>query len=166
MNIESYTTELIGEAEFKFFSEGRNGRFEMRIRFEPIGENLFNLAFGLLADDFKTIDDSTELRNGDMNLILGTVASKAIEFLNVHPSVSIYATGLILPGKLAVRTRKYQIGINKNLSYLSERHNIYGFRTIDDANPGLAGGWPYGRSGVWEVFKPNTNYDAFLLNLK
>lgn len=166
MNIESYTTELVGETEFKFFSEGKNGRFEMRIRFERIGADLFNLAFGSTADDLSTIDDGRELRNGDMDMILATVASKAVEFLDFHPKASIYATGLVLPGKLAIRTRKYQIEINKNLSYLSERHNIYGFKEFSENNLMPVSNRPFQRSGRWEAFKPNTNYDAFLLNLK
>ncbi|MCE6992022.1 DUF6934 family protein [Dyadobacter sp. CY323] len=91
---------------------------------------------------------------------------KTIEFLDAYPKASICATGLTPPGKLAVRTRKYQIGINKNLAYLSERHHVYGFKVFEDANPDLIGAWPFGRSGKWEVFRPNINYDAFLLNLK
>ncbi|WP_439558537.1 DUF6934 family protein [Dyadobacter sp.] len=166
MNIDRYAIYELSKTEYRFFSEGRNGCFEMRICFESIGEHLYNLAFGLWDKNRRTIDDHTELHNGDMDIILATVAAQSIDFLDANKQASIYATGLTQPGKLAVRTRKYQIGINKHLSYLTERHNVYGFRVLEDAHPGLVGGWPFGRSGRWELFQPNTNYGAFLLNLK
>lgn len=74
------------------------------------------------------------------------------------------ATGTILKGQLALRTRKYQMGINSNLEFLSEKHNIYGF-VAEKVNGKIVGRWPY-MKGSWEIFKAGTNYDAFLLNLK
>ena len=165
MNIESYTTELVGETEFKFFSEGKNGRFEMRIRFDYLDDDLYNLAFGVWDEDAQKLDDCIEVRNGDMNKILGTVASKALDFLENNPESSVFATGRTLPGKLAIRNRKYQMGINMYYAELIDRYHIYGFKAainITGNNLRSLTEWV----GDWEPFRKNINYDAFLINFK
>jgi hypothetical protein len=113
MNIKTYVAQPTGDTEFSFLSQGRNGSFEIRTCFEVIDDNLFDLAFGPWDEGLMGINDRQELRNGDMDIILATVANIAINFLETHPKASIYATGLTLPGKLPVRTRKYQMGIRK-----------------------------------------------------
>ncbi|SKB81724.1 DUF6934 family protein [Dyadobacter psychrophilus] len=166
MNIKCYTTELVGKTEFRFFSEGKNGRFEMRISFEQLSHNFYNLAFGLWDTSLFAIEDSVELRNGDMDKILGTVATAVMSFLESNLSASIAASGRTLPGKYAVRTRKYQMGISRNLSELNAVYNVYGFRAVKNENNEISGTWPYGWKGEWEKFQVGSNYDAFLINLK
>ncbi|MCE7072891.1 hypothetical protein LZG74_21430 [Dyadobacter sp. CY327] len=166
MNIESYTTELVGETEFKFFSEGKNGRFEMRIRFERIGFNFYNLAFGLWNASLMNIEDSVQLLNGDMDKILGTVANVAMAFLQNNRNISIAASGITLPGEQPLRTRKYQMGISKYLFELNTICNVFGFKAIRNENKEISGTWPYEWEGEWEEFRIGSNYDAFLINLK
>lgn len=166
MNIEKYTTQQISENEFQFFSEGNSGKFEMRIQFSEIDaeRSIYNLGFGIWNPLLRQLDDQTEVRNGDTDNILATVGQHALEFLIKNPEANLMATGTILKGQLALRTRKYQMGINSNLEFLSEKHNIYGF-VAEKVNGKIVGRWPY-MKGSWEIFKSGTNYDAFLLNLK
>ncbi|MCF0041182.1 DUF6934 family protein [Dyadobacter fanqingshengii] len=166
MNIERYATERVGKTEFRFFSEGKNGRFEMRISFEQISHNFYNLAFGLWNTSLLTIEDSVELRNGDMDKILGTVANVAMSFLKSNRSASIAASGRTLPGEHAVRTRKYQMGLSRNLNELNAVYDVYGFKALKNENDEISGTWPYGWEGEWEKFQVGSNYDAFLINLK
>lgn len=166
MQIKKYETHIISEREFQFFSEGDAGRFPLRVRFSLIDTEmeLYNLGFGLWDESASQLDDKAELRNGDMDRILATVGQLALEFLVKHPASSITAAGSVVPGKPAIRTRKYQMGINANYEMLSERHNIFGF-VAEKVNGEFIGQWPRWR-GEWEVFDRRTNYDAFLLNLK
>jgi hypothetical protein len=166
MHIQQYITHRISECEIEFFSEGSAGSFPMRIRFTFIdpARELYNLGFGLWSPSANLLDDKAELRNGDMDRILATVGQQAIAFLDKNPSASIAAAGSILPDKPAIRTRKYQMGINSNYEMLSERHNIYGF-IAEKFNGDFVGYWPRWK-GRWEVFDRRTNYDAFLLNLR
>ncbi|MHA4740503.1 DUF6934 family protein [Dyadobacter sp. MSC1_007] len=166
MDLESYPVKSVNEKSFKFSSEGKNGVFELRVLFDFLGINQYNLVFGVWDPVLKRIEDSIELRNGDMDKILSTVAKVAINFLWDHPNANIFATGRIVPGKHATRTRKYQISINKHLTYLMDCHNIYGFTAERDATGHIIGTWPFGWSGSWDRYNPNNRYDAFLLNLK
>jgi hypothetical protein len=138
----------------------------MRIRLTVIDSaaELYNLSFGLWNPSASILDDKAEVRNGDMDRILATVGHQAITFLDQNPDASITAAGSILSGKPAIRTRKYQMGINSNYEMLSERHHVYGF-VAEKLNGEFVGQWPRWK-GRWEAFDRRTNYDAFLLNLK
>ncbi|TLV00992.1 DUF6934 family protein [Dyadobacter luticola] len=166
MDITLYTTYRVTNREFKFFSIGNEGTFEMRIRITLMDQatRLYNIAFGVWNLSQNDIDDKMIIRNGDTDRILATVGQKALDFLIENPNANIAATGSILPGELALRTRKYQMGIHAHYDYLSTFCNIYGFKA-EKINGEVNGDWP-DWDGKWVRFEKGTNYDAFLLNLK
>lgn len=158
MKAEKYLYKRLDPFAYQFYSRGSRGVIVMIVIFTPIDANVYNLGFGALNRETNEIDDSVELRNGDTDEILGTVAQIALDFLSDHPSTSIYATG-----SCAKRTRKYQMGINKYYSYLAASYTIQGFladKTIQDNSARPFDKW----RGEWQTFQPGINYNAFLLS--
>jgi hypothetical protein len=105
MNLEHYEFEQLGEFDYRFFSNGSKGTFEMHVRFTSTGANSCNLGFGAVDPTSGWLDDLIELRNGDSQKILATVAGISCMFMEAHPSIRIYAAG-----STASRTRLYQMG--------------------------------------------------------
>jgi hypothetical protein len=165
MNFESYDTLDFSDNAFQFYSEGKE-KHDMLIAIAPIRQlRSYNLAFGVWDRNTNTINDEIEINNGDADKILGTVGLKALEFLQKHRDSNLFATGYAKKGALRVRTRKYQMGINKYYDFLIEKHNIYALIADKDENGEFQGSWP-NWAGRWEEFQRGTNYDGFLLNLK
>lgn len=166
MDVKGYPTDQISSDEFRFFSVGEKGKFEMRIRFTLIRQSpkIYNLGFGIWNSEVDIIEDDINLRNGDTNLILATVGQKALEFIDKNPLANLVATGTVMPGQLALRTRKYQMGLSANYEFLVRKYNIYGF-LAEKAGGRITGEWPFWK-GRWQLFKKGINYDAFLLNLR
>ncbi|MCF0060317.1 hypothetical protein MUK70_13800 [Dyadobacter chenwenxiniae] len=160
MKLEKYELDQLDPFMYVFNSTGRQGRITMLVAFTPLGEDIFNLGFGVWHKESRYADDSVETRNGDTDKILGTVAQIALDFLNAHPNASIYATG-----SCAKRTRKYQMGINKYMAELCERYVIKGLVTDKTRNNPLAIIYPKWHNN-WQSLKSGVNYDAFLLSLK
>ncbi len=138
----------------------------MRVQFLKIDNerNTYNLGFGIWNPILLQLDDQSEVRNGDINEILATVGQLALDFFIKNPEANLIATGTIVQGQLALRTRKYQMGINANYVLLSEKYNVYGF-IAEKVNGLIIGRWPNWK-GRWVIFEPGTSYDAFLLNCK
>ncbi|MEO6286141.1 MAG: hypothetical protein ABIN80_12735 [Dyadobacter sp.] len=160
MNIEKYEVKRLDAVSYQFFSEGPRGKIVLRIIFTFDKNQFCNLCFGVWNQELGEIDDLVEIRNGDMDRLLTTVGQLTIDFLMSNPRLYVFATG-----SSAARTRKYQMGINQNLEYIRERHQVLGFvankviRTGDDVET-------TGSEGEWYVFQKGINYDGFLIYLK
>lgn len=168
MKIKKYSTNQLDTNSYKFykvddntqivnsyvfFSIGPKGIFEFRIIFtkdmsEPTLE-IYNLAFGVWNSVLNDIDDTIETKNDDMDKILATVGEKAINFILENPTAYLYAKG-----STPIRTRKYQIGIFKNLPDIPSNLGIYGI--IENSQGDM----------LVENFKIGINYHAFLLYTK
>jgi hypothetical protein len=85
MNLERYEIVRMNEFSYRFFSIGPKGVFKMHIHFTMTGANSFNLGFGVLDSSHEWLDDMIEVRNGDTQKILATVAHTALVFLEEHP---------------------------------------------------------------------------------
>jgi hypothetical protein len=158
MKSSVYAVTRLGDSCYKFVSNGRRGSFEMRILFtryldEP-EHALFNLAFGVWNPVTCEIDDSVEVRNGDMDRILATVGRAALMFLEENPEAYIYAEGSTL-----ARTRKYQMGITANLTEILDGFALKGL-PVKPANEDSD------QEVSWERFRVGVNYSAFLLYAK
>lgn len=155
MDLEHYEIEKLDERTYRFFSMGSKGKFEMRVKFTYIWQNTFNLGFGVLDPVTETLDDLIELRNGDSQKILATVANTVLLFLERFPSISVYATG-----STRSRTRLYQMGINKILPLLSD-YNVTGYKSKSNRyeHTGVA----FSRQGKWGEIELGVEYDAFLI---
>ncbi|MCE7063969.1 DUF6934 family protein [Dyadobacter sp. CY326] len=160
MNSENYKVDQIDPFVYEFNSNGNRGNIPIIVVFTPMSDSTFNLGFGVWKADTNYADDLTETRNGDADKILGTVAQIALDFLENRPLAKIYATG-----SCARRTRKYQMGINKNLSFLNEKYIIRGLVTDRTKRTTFNPSYPNWRDN-WQDVRSGVNYDAFLLYLK
>lgn len=107
----------------------------------------YNLGFGVWDSEKHTVDDVVELKNGDFQQILATIASISLDFLEANPTASLYAEG-----GTPARTRLYQREITRHRHLIPENLQIYGL--IRDKDVGFI------------EFQPGINFDAFLLSLK
>jgi hypothetical protein len=132
--------------DYKFFSEGPNGKITKIVRFTKTQgfSNVYNLGFGDEIDGEVGFDDMAITNNADTNLVLSTVANTVIDFTNHYPSVYVYARG-----STTSRTRLYQIGIANLFDEISIYFEIYGLIEED-----------------WHNFQRDINYDAFLVKRK
>jgi len=132
---------------FEFQSEGPKGSIKKLVRFAKIRDGLpgiYNLAFGDRTAGSNDIDDSVITNNADTAVVLATVASTVNDFCTHHGNHYVFAAG-----STPSRTRLYQIGIA----------GIWTQIILDFDLSGL-------REGRWAQFKPNVNYDAFLVKKK
>ncbi|WAC14793.1 DUF6934 family protein [Dyadobacter pollutisoli] len=163
MSVSTYDTEKINTEDYidtvpgidimdsrRFFSEGRNGRFELRafitrIRHDSRRE-LFNIGFGVWDQTRQAVDDKIQTRNDDMRLILGTITVIVLEFLQNYPFAYVYAEGSTL-----ARTRLYQREISKILDELPGDLLLYGLISAEDIG--------------FIKFRRGINFEGFLLSL-
>ena len=129
---------------YEFLSSGRKGTIKKVVQYSEIELGVFNLGFGDWDEAKQIIKDNTRTNNGDTQLVLGTVASTVIDFMEFHPDSILFAAG-----QTPAKTRLYQMGINSYWHEISRLFDIEGFA-----------------DGVWEPFERGKNYDAFTLKLK
>lgn len=147
---EGYLTFLEVAYACKFFSLGRHGDFQLRVfitRPKDYAEECYNLGFGVWDSGKHTIDDIVELKNGDFQHILATIASISLDFPETKPTASLYAEG-----STPARTRLYQREIIRHRHLIPENLRVYGL--IKDNDVGFI------------EFRPGINFDAFLFSMK
>ena len=158
INTNSYRFHELGQEIFiaesySFYSIGPKGKIELRIIFSKDQSQtkieMFNLAFGVWNPASGEIDDTVETRNNDMDQILATVGEKALDFIIRNPNAYLYAQG-----SNPIRTRKYQMGISRNLADIPTNLGIYGI-VADDSG-----------SMEMENFRSGISYHAFLFYAK
>jgi hypothetical protein len=126
--------------DYEFESIGPKGVIKKVARFSKIGDNIYNFGFGDLDESTGEINDTVVSNNKDGDKVLVTVASIIETFTSVYINASVF-----IKGTTAARTRRYQMGINKYWPQISPVFEIFGFI-----------------KGIWELFQPGENYDAFL----
>lgn len=131
------------DESFVFFSQGPKGVILKVVQFEKIGDKEFILGFGDLNAN-GNLDDQVNLNNGDMDLVIHTVALITKDFLDKVPSAEVF-----IFGSTASRTRKYHIEISKNIKLWNELFTIEGLT-----------------NGKWLPFKKIKNFEAFLVKRK
>ena len=129
---------------YTFISEGPKGKIAKGVIYTQLGENVYNLGFGDLNEDFSDLSDSSRSNNGDRDKVLTTVAFTALDFTGNFPEAAIF-----IEGSTPARTRLYQMGIAANLVEVNEHFIIRGFA-----------------DQLWEVFQVGRNYEAFLVSRK
>jgi len=157
MDLEYYEFEQVDEFAYRFFNKGPKGTFEMRVSFRRISKDAYHLGFGVFEPKKQWLDDQIELRNGDTQKILATVANTALAFLEEHPTCYIYATG-----STAARTRLYQMGINRILPELSDQYAISGLIVERNELGVMQGHYPKWK-GKWRELPSGVSHDAFLI---
>jgi hypothetical protein len=145
MNLPKYPIFASGEKhEYGFFSEGPMGRIRKVVRYEKIGNDLYNLGFGDWDEELQGANDSNRSNNGDRDKVLHTVGFTALIFTDQFPN-----TQLFIEGSTLARTRLYQMGIAHNSLEINKLFTINGFREEQ-----------------WEIFQHGRNYEAFLIRRK
>ena len=86
MSVSTYDTEKVSTEDYndtmsaidildsrRFFSDGSNGRFELRTFITRVKydsqQDLFNIGFGIWDDAKQKVDDRIQTRNGDIHMI-------------------------------------------------------------------------------------------------
>jgi len=144
----------IDNSEYKFISEGKDGLIEKVVQYKIFDEalpDLYNLGFGHLHENGKSIDDTVRADNGDMMKILSTVAFTVNDFVKHYPKKRIY-----IRGSDPVRTRVYQMAISKYYGEISKEYKIYG-HLLEHMAEGSEGKYHL------EPFQKNKNYFGFLV---
>ncbi|WP_051189748.1 DUF6934 family protein [Daejeonella oryzae] len=157
MNNEGYDkvrSSRTATIEYKFTSIGKKGEIEKIIEYKeysPDLPNIYNLGFGQLKEDGLSIDDTIRSDNGDMEKVLSTVAHTIYDFTTLYSDRIVY-----LRGSCPVRTRIYQIAINKHYDEIIKDYDVHGHIYIPKSeNSELV--------SYNELFQKNKNYYGFLL---
>lgn len=129
---------------FEFLSAGPNGTIKKVVRYKLIAGPVYNLGFGDWDEKAQTIRDDVRTNNEDRAKVLATVAFTLIDFMQFHPTATVFAKG-----STPARTRLYQMGIHANWYEISLLLDVQGF----------------GKNG-WEPFRQHENYKAFMVNAK
>jgi hypothetical protein len=156
MHLELYEYDQLDEFTYRFYSVGRNGTFEMRVQFVEIGYGSYNLGFGVHDLQADRLDDLVEIRNGDSQKILATVANVTLRFLEENSEAHIYASG-----STESRTRLYQMGINKILPTLNG-YIIAGYLVKRNKIEAPEGNF-LKLNGQWHAVELGVTYEAFLI---
>lgn len=126
--------------QYTFISVGPKGEIEKVVVFTPWGDpEIYNLGFGDRMAGTTEIDDLAVTDNGDMLLIIATVAAIADDFLQNHIGASLF-----IAGSTPSRTRLYRMLIGRNMGWLRNSLIVLGLTQNE-----------------WEPFRPNRAYDAF-----
>jgi hypothetical protein len=143
MELPRYQIEYsVDSLYYEFVSKGTQGSIVKAIQYDQILDKplTFNLSFGDKLSD-GGIEDNVVSNNGDTDMVLATVAATIPDFFTEYPTALLYFIGLG-----SVRTRLYQMTINKFMSLIPSEYLIYGEL-----------------EGKLERFKPKTNYKSFVI---
>lgn len=143
MNIPKYEVTYSPSNEFyTFVSVGKKGRIIKAVQIQEFQVNLFNLGFGDLDIITNEVNDKVKSDNGDTEIVLATVISIAIEFLQKNPSAYIY-----FEGNSDSRNRLYQMAINLYYEEFIQHIAIFG----------------YFNDGSMEEYQKDKKYESFLI---
>ena len=75
---------------YRFISKGESGHIVKLVRYEPMGERDWNLAFGDANSDESDFDDKIISNNGDMRQIIQTLFLTGLVFTEAYPNRRIF----------------------------------------------------------------------------
>lgn len=105
--------------------------------------HIYNLGFGDVEMTGE-VNDMVVTDNNDRKKVLATVALAVGKFFEQYPTCYVYAVG-----SNKARTRLYRMGISNSLGIIVNDFEVFGF--VEKR---------------WEVFRKDTNYEAFLIKRK
>ena len=141
-----YTVEAdVSFRVFEFESVGKYGVIRKVVRYDETNvKGVYNLGFGDIDLKSGRINDLVVSDNGDMEVVLATVASTLSQFIKHHPDALVAARG-----STAARTRLYRQGISKYLGEIEKDFEVFGFK-----------------DGEWQTFRKNVTFEAFMVRRK
>ena len=138
-------TTGISSSIFEFTSQGPKGEIPKIIIFCKLPRNnMFNLAFGDIDLQTGVFNDRTVSGNLDSEKVLATIVNALFLFFDENPNALIYAKG-----STKSRTRLYRMGISKYIQEIEDDFQVFGER-----------------NDIWEEFKPNIDYNSFVIKSK
>lgn len=148
MSVNPYLN-IKASSNFQIYEFESVGKVSLRKRaiFDLIDEveKIYNLALCTVLDNGK-LDCDSPSKNGDMDIVLETVAHIAILYNTRFPERKIY-----FRGSDDIRSRKYQMGVNRNLDILNQTFLIEGL--VIDQKENIV---------VRETFLKGKNYNALI----
>jgi len=132
--------------EFKFVSVGPHGRIPKAVVFTKIGIDLYNLALGDIDPKTGELNDMSRSNNGDMEIILSTVAECIYRFTSENPEASV-----LMQGNSDARNRLYRGTFNKFIEDINQDFNLFGLQKEQ-----------------WKAFDKDVQikFDAFIIKRK
>lgn len=126
MNHQKY--ELSANADFTLFeftSKGKNGNIQKAIKYtKTLNENVYNLGFGDIVFTDETtieIDDTNLSYNGDLEMVIATVAYSVNIFTDKHPE-----TYVLFGSSDTTKLRLYRMFLSRNLTEIYEDFLLFG----------------------------------------
>lgn len=132
MNLPKYETLVGSDATaYEFTTTGNINKAVVYSTAEQ--GDIYNLGFGNIIYDTDSnqhyIDDQIVDNNGDIRIILATVAQTAFDFSSTYPDRTIF-----FEGSDRRRTNAYKRAINEHYEELSKTFHIFGALRDDDGN--------------------------------
>ncbi|MEY4541843.1 MAG: hypothetical protein RLZZ306_3600 [Bacteroidota bacterium] len=140
-----FNFEILDEyVDFEFYSVGHKGTLKKIIRFVNTDIPDFHSLslFDVLEDGSMSV--MSESKNGDMKIVLATVAKTIQKFLELYTDRKVFFSG-----SEDKRTRLYRIAITQEFSNIENVFNVSGVT----------------EDGI-ESFAPNRPYLGFIISLK
>jgi hypothetical protein len=75
---------------YRFISKGESSEIVKLVRYEPMGEGDWNLAFGDANADESDFDDTIISNNGDMRQIIQTIFLTGLIFTEAYPNRRVF----------------------------------------------------------------------------
>ena len=145
MHLPKYSALVNASHEtYEFLSSGPKGTIKKVVKYTEVQPDVFNLGFGDWDEAEQVVKDNTRTNNADRDIVLATVASTVIDFMQYHPDVILFAEG-----ETPAKTRLYQMRIDSNWHEINQLFEVEGFA-----------------DGNWEPFERGKNYKAFILRAK
>lgn len=143
---ECYPVEVSPDFRiFEFISLGIKGSITKVVLYSETDVNgFYNLGFGDKDPTTGFLSDLVVTNNGDSKKVLTTVAATIYLFTGRHKGATVIAQG-----STHTRTRLYRTGISNNLAFIEKEFVVYGL---------------FG--AMWELFRKNVDYTAFLVRRK
>ncbi len=93
MNKEGYSITILDNETFTFYSKGKNGNILKAVIFQEIYPNIYNVALLDYNSTSNSWSDVANTNNGDMSIIMKTVISSILIFLEKNSTAEIYIEG-------------------------------------------------------------------------
>jgi hypothetical protein len=129
---------------FEFQSQGNQGTIVKVVWFERLSENSWNLAFGDKQADSALLDDLSVSNNGDLRMVMQTVANIALEFMSAQPGKLLFIQPID-----ERRKSLYNYIFSKKWPEIREKYQVFG----------ISGNY-------FDNYQPEKVYDLFVLSLK
>lgn len=148
MHFESYSFDSdlpVYQYAYSFTSTGKKGNILKVVYFAPLYPYLYNLVLGDYVSDIGGIDDKVISNNGDLTKILATTVQITAHFLHNNPANSVF-----IQANTELKQKLYHRILRNHYQEIAQDYIVQGIL----------------KNGNSELFNPDNQYVAFVVNLK